>query len=317
MGWLLDSDPALRWQIERDLLGEPESVWEATRGRIATEGMGQRLLDLQDEDGQWAGGSYFPERNETRSLRSPDDDKGQSYIATTWTLNALREWGLDAKVLGDTGERIRAHSRWDYDDLPYWGGEVDCCINAFTLANGAWLGIDMTELAAWFPQHQLADGGWNCEWVEGSVRSSFHSTLNSLRDILAYERIVGPQPDLTAARHRAHEYLLQRRLLYRLSSGEVVGPWVANIVYPFRWKYTALRALDYFRDASDFDGTPRDERMSDAVEIVRQAEGPDGRWIQGGRYPGEVWFDVDVKAGERSPWLTFFATRALAWWDGQ
>ena len=60
IAWLLDSDPALRWQVERDLVGEPPEVWEATRARIATEGFGARLLALQDPDGQWAGGAFFP-----------------------------------------------------------------------------------------------------------------------------------------------------------------------------------------------------------------------------------------------------------------
>ena len=163
--WLLDTDPALRWQVERDLAGEPEPVWRATRARVATEGFGARLLALQDADGQWAGGAYFP--------AEPDGSPGQPWVATTWSLNSLREWGVDAAVLGDTGERLAANSRWEYDDLPYWGGEVDCCINGYTLANGVWLGVDVSALAGWFVEHRLEDGGWNCEWVEGATRSSY------------------------------------------------------------------------------------------------------------------------------------------------
>ena len=142
--WMLDSDPALKWQVERDILGLPESEWQKTRALTATEGIGARLLALQDEDGQWAGGAYFPTREDARALPYVEGEKGQPYIATTWTLNSLREWGVDASALGDTADRLDAGCKWEYDDLPYWGGEVDCCINAFTVSNGAWLGRDMS-----------------------------------------------------------------------------------------------------------------------------------------------------------------------------
>lgn len=315
LGWLLDTDPALRWQVERDLAGASEETWQATRARVATEGLGARLLALQDPDGQWAGGAYFPKRADPRALNHPDDDEGQPYTATTWTLNTLREWGLDASALAGTAEKLASHSRWEYDDLPYWGGEVDCCINAFTLANGAWLGADVAGLPAWFVEHQLADGGWNCEWVEGSTRSSFHSTLNSLAGILWYERAVGGHDALRAARHRAQEYLLSRRLLYTLGSGEPVGPWVGYLAYPFRWPYSALRALDFLRQASLYDRVAPDPRASEAIELVRSARGEDGRWLQGTRFKGQLWFEIDAPIGEPSPWLTFYAARVLDWWD--
>src|SRR5262245_12666185 len=120
--WLLDSDPALRWQVERDLLGLRREVWEATRARVATEGFGARLLALQDPDGQWAGGAFFPRGFDFSTAGT----EGQPWTATTWSLNSLREWGVDARVLGDTAARLASNSRWEYDDLPYWGGEVDC-----------------------------------------------------------------------------------------------------------------------------------------------------------------------------------------------
>src|SRR5262245_45904213 len=124
--WLLDCDPALRWQVERDIVGAAEEVWQATRARVATEGFGARLLALQDPDGQWAGGAYVPKGYDFSSPEAAQG--GQPYTATTWALNMLREWGLNAAVLGDTAERLAANCRWERDDLPYWGGEVDCCI---------------------------------------------------------------------------------------------------------------------------------------------------------------------------------------------
>lgn len=188
--WLLDSDPTLRWQVERDLAGLPPETWEATRARIATEGFGAEILSHQDSDGQWAGGAYFPADFDFNGPEAADD-AGQPYTATTWSLNALREWGLDAAVLAGTADLLAKNSTWEYENLPYWDGEVDCCINVFTLANGVWLGADVAGLAQWFIDHQLPDGGWNCEWVEGSTRSSFHSTINSLKGLLFYEEAVG------------------------------------------------------------------------------------------------------------------------------
>ena len=212
LDWLLDSDPALRWQVERDLAGASQEAWGATRARIATEGFGAQLLALQDPDGQWAGGAYFPGDFDFQGPEAAED-AGQPWTATTWTLNALRDWGLDSAALAETADLLAANSRWEYDDLPYWGGEVDCCINAYTLANGVWLGADVSGIAQWFIDHRMPDGGWNCEWVEGSTRSSFHSTLNSLDGLLYYEASTGGSDALRAARRAGEEYLLERRLL--------------------------------------------------------------------------------------------------------
>jgi hypothetical protein len=312
--WLRDSDPALRWQVERDLAGAPREAWDATRARIATEGFGARLIALQDPDGQWAGGSFFPGDFDFGGQEA-QQGAGQPWTATTWTLNTLRDWGLDASALPGTADLLDANSRWDYEGLPYWGGEVDCCINAYTLANGAWLGADVRALAEWFPVHRMADGGWNCEWVNGSTRSSFHSTLNVLKGLLYYEAVTGASEALFAARKAGEEYLLERRLLRTLSAGAVVGPWVEMFAYPFRWQYSALKAVDYFLAAARHDGVPPDPRLAEAIAVIRAAQQPDGTWIQEARTPGRVWFEIDVPPGEPSRWLTFHATRALTQWD--
>nr|WP_033295151.1 squalene cyclase [Amycolatopsis jejuensis] len=309
--WLLDSDPALRWQVERDLAGAPPEVWTATRAKVATEGFGAQLLARQDPDGQWAGGAYFP------AEFRPSPDSGQPWTATTWSLTALREWGLDPTVLRArrTAELIAENSRWEYENLPYWGGEVDVCINAWTLANGLWLGADVTGITRWFLDHRMADGGWNCEWVEGSTRSSFHSTLNALKGLLAYDIATGCTDETLAARRAGEEYLLQRGLLRRRSTGEQVAPWVDHFTYPFRWRYSALNAVEYFREAALVDDVPPEPRLAEAVDRIRAARQPDGTWLQNDPMHGEVWFDVDVPAGAPSKWLTLYGTRVLDWWD--
>lgn len=238
-------------------------------------------------------------------------------METTWTLNSLREWGLDPAILGElrTAELLAENGRWEYKDLPYWSGEVDCCINAWTVANGVLLGVDVSGLVEWFIEHRLPDGGWNCEWVEGSRRSSFHSTLNSLKGLLAFDAATGGNGDSRQARHAGSEYLLQRNLWRRRSTGEQVGPWVDRFAFPFRWTYSVFNAADYFREAALFDGVRPDSRMGEAIEMIRAARQPDGRWRQAGRQPGRVWFETDTSAGEPSKWLTLIGTRVLAWWD--
>jgi len=182
------------------------------------DGFGAQLLACQDEDGQWAGGANFP-------ADATQAEPGQPWTATTWSLNALREWGVEVAALrADTAGLLQRNARWEYDDLPYWGGEVDACINGYTLANGAWLGADVSTIADWFVEHRLTDGGWNCMWVQGSRRSSFHSTLNSLVGILDHEIRSGGAPALRQARRDGEQYLLQRGLMRRLSTGEVHAP---------------------------------------------------------------------------------------------
>ncbi len=308
--WLLDTDPALRWQVERDLVGADEATWQATRARVATEGFGARLLALQDPDGRWAAGAHFP-----TTVTHPvawGDRESQPWLATSWSLKALREWGLDPAVLGDTPQRLAA-ARWEYDDLPFWGGEVDVCINAFTLAAGAWLGVDVSGLRDWFAEHRLADGGWNCDWVDGATVSSYHSTLNALVGLRELTELGGGCT--RELRRPAEEYLLSRRLRLRATTGEPVGDWVDRLEYPFRWRYSTLRALDHFRAVGQLDATPGDPRLADAIEVLRAQRGPDGTWHQGRRDPGAVWFLVDAPEGEPSRWLTFTALRVLRWWD--
>lgn len=306
--WLLDSDPALRWQVERDLLGADEQTWEATRARVATEGFGAELLSRQDADGQWAGGPFFP-----AGFRG---EGPQPWTATTWVLKDLREWGVDAAVLAGTAEKLEP-VRWEYEEMPYWGGEVDVCINSWTLSNGLWLGADVDGIVDWFLDHQLPDGGWNCEWVDGSTRSSFHSTLNALVGLLDYQQRTGDSARVADARAAGEEYLLVRSLFKRLSTGEPYSMNAFSLAHPRRAYYSILAAADYFRDAGLTDGTAPDPRLAEAIERIRAQRQDDGTWLQGHRLAGDVWVHVDAPTGEPSKWVTAQAMRVLDWWDAE
>jgi hypothetical protein len=68
---------------------------------------------------------------------------------------------------------------------------------------------------------QLPDGGWNCEAPERSTRSSFNTTICVLEALPEYERAGNGTPAVTEARLRGQEYLLERQLLRRRSTGQV------------------------------------------------------------------------------------------------
>ncbi|MFB0836121.1 hypothetical protein ACX8Z9_14135 [Arthrobacter halodurans] len=298
--WLLESDPSLRWQVMRDLLDEPAPAVDAERKRVAREGWGAQLLALQDERGYW-GGDEYGEDGDRRSVM--------------WTLALLRRLGADPKdpAVAAAADRVRDGVTWrHWDNLPYFHGEVEPCVNGGVLAQGAYfgeVGAGSDRIVARLFEEQLDDGGWNCEAPE-STRSSFDTTLCVVEGLLEYERAVPGAPDEVArARRRGEEYLLERSLFRRLSTGDVVENRYLNFSFPPYWFYDVLRALDHFRDA----GGPFDPRLEHAVEAVVGRRGEDGRWAAGIRWPGETHFDVDAPEGEPSRWNTLRALRVLRW----
>ncbi|MGH8913444.1 MAG: squalene cyclase [Acidimicrobiia bacterium] len=314
IGWLIDSDPSIRWQVMRDLLDAPESEWTAERAKVETEGWGARLLSHEDEDGQWAGGAFVPsdfDFSEWQKL-------GQPWTATTFSLSQLREFGLDP--FSDRAQRavelIGANSRWDEGGQPYWEGEVEECINGRTVADGAYFGVDVSSIVDRLVGERLNDGGWNCERVNGSVSSSFASTINVLEGLLEYERATGGTPESQEARKAGEEYLLKRSLFRRLSTGEPADERFLQFIHPNRWRYDVLRGLDYFRSSATLTGTAPDPRLDEAIGHVRSRRLEDGTWPLDWSPPGRVWFDVDDGEDRPSRWVTLRAMRVLIWWEG-
>jgi hypothetical protein len=310
--WLLDSDPAIRWQTLRDLCDAGPDVVAAERARVTTEGWGARLLALEDDDGQWEGGALFPARDGQPLPWTREE--GQPWSATAYSLVQLMDFGVDPD-----DERIRraialvqANSRWEHDGQPFFEGEVEPCINGMVVALGAYFGVDVDAVVARLLDEQLEDGGWNCEVENGSVRSSFHTTIRVLEGLLEHERATGGTTHATAARHRGEAYLLERRLLRRLSTGEVVDPAFLQFAYPTRWHYDVLRGLEYFRSTAE----RPDPRMDEALELVRAEQLADHTWLLDHTWKGAVPFAVDDGVGRPSRWNTLRALRVLRWADG-
>lgn len=311
MTWLLEGDPAIRWQALRDLTGAPAEEVAAERSRVAESGWGSILLSLQ-VDGQWAGGACFPSRDWRAPAGVVGDPEGQPWTATLPTLRLLREFGIDPQdpAVSAAVAGVREHSRWEYAGEPFFDGEVEPCINGGAVAIGAYFGEDVDGIVERLLGEQLGDGGWNCEAENGSVRSSFHSTICVLDGLLEYERAGGTH-DVTQVRRRGEEYLLTRGLFRRASTGEVVDPDWLLFSFPPQWHYDVLRGLDYFRSV----GGPPDPRLSEAVEQVRAKEQPDGRWLLENTHPGLVWFELEDGDSSPSRWNTLRALRVLRWHD--
>jgi hypothetical protein len=311
--WLLNSDPSIRWQVMRDLLDAPAPEYRAERAKVETEGWGARLLSYEDEDGQWAGGAFAPRDFEFREWQ----EVGQPWTATAFSLSQLREFGLDpaSNRARRAIEMIGANSRWDHAGEPYWEGEVEECINGRIVADGAYFGVDVSPLAHRLAGERLDDGGWNCERANGSVRSSFATTINVLEGLLEYERATGGTPESRGARKSGEDYLLERSLFRRLSTGEPADEQFLRFLHPSRWQYDVLRALDYFRSAAALTRAAPDPRLSEAVDHVRSRRREDGTWFLDRNLPGRVWFDMDDGVGKSSRWVTLRAMRVLRRWE--
>jgi hypothetical protein len=308
LDWLLDSDPAIRWQVLRDLVRAPSEVVAAERARVATEGWGARLLAVQGEDGQWAGGACFPAEGWRRH-----EEHGQPWTATLPTLQLLYDFGVDPR--SDRVRRavglVRDHCRWEHAGQPFFSGEVEPCINGRVVTLGTYFEQEVDGVVARLLGEQLDDGGWNCEVENGSVRSSFATTINVLEGLWAYERATGGSAASIAARRRGEEYLLERKLIRRKSTGEVINPDWQHFSFPIRWHYDVLRALEYFRSVED----RPDPRMDEAIELLRSKQQPDGTWLLENTHPGKIHFALEDGDGRPSRWNTLRALRVLSWYE--
>ena len=313
LDWMLDSDPSIRWQALRDLADAPAEVVAAERARVATEGWGARLLALQGEDGQWEGGALFPARRAgPADGDSSDQSEGQPWSATEPTLTLLRVFGVDpgSERVRRAVAQVREHCRWEYDALPFFDGEVEPCINGKTVVIGVYFGQDVEGIVARLLAEQLEDGGWNCEAERGSVRSSFDTTINVLEGLLAHEQATGGSTESIAMRRRGEQYLLERKLFRRKSTGEVVNPAWLKFSFPTRWHYDVLRALEYFRMTGD----PPDPRVDEAIQLLRSKQQPDGTWLLENTHAGKVHFRLEDGDGRPSRWNTLRALRVLNWY---
>ena len=306
--WLLASDPSIRWQAMRDLIGSPAGEVSAERARVATEGAAARLLALQASDGRWNGAAW-----------------NRGWNSTMHVLMLLRDMGLDPaceqarRAINLVRERVtwKGCGPRECDTNAFFEGETEPCINGQLAAVGAYFGQDVRRPIARLLAEQLPDGGWNCEAENGSARSSFNTTICVLEALLAYERLMGPSQELVDARLRGQEYLLDRRLYRRRSTGEAIrrdrkgGSDWTRFAFPTWWHYDVLRGLEYLYKA----GVAYDERMAEAIDLVASKRDGNCLWPLETRYPGVMPVELDEGEGLPSRWNTLRARRVLNWFQ--
>jgi len=302
ISWLLEGDPSIRWQVQRDLLNASSTKYESERRKIAKEGWGAKLLALQDSSGTWGGGIYGPK-----------------WISTTYTMLTLRLLGLQTnhpqakracKVFLDNGIYTDGGINFFSYSLKY----SETCVTSMILALLAYFRYPdeyIHSIASYLINQQMSDGGWNCESYKGATHSSFHTTLSALEGLYEYEYTYPEKKKaISKVRARGHEFLLAHRLYKSHRTGKVFDPKMTAMPFPPRWKYDFIRALDYFR-ACD---APRDERMSDAIELLQKKQKKDGLWPMNSGMSGLKYFDLEA-AGQPSRWNTLRALRILNWWN--
>ena len=305
--WLLAGDPAIRWQVLRDLVGARHRAVERERRRIARAGWGALLLARQDPAGTWAGG-----KSSDGGLYSP------KWISTTYTMLLLRDFGLPpanrrarkaCTLLLDGG--LQRDGGINYG----WRGKSETCITGMVLSILSYFEYDddrLDTLADHLLDRQMRDGGWNCQRPYGATHSSVHTTISVLEGLRHYELHRRRQVRaVRSARRRGREFLLRHRLFRSHRTGEIIKPIIIRFAFPPRWHYDILRALDYFQAI----GAPRDQRLADAIAIVRDSRRADGRWTLQNRYKGRTYFELE-RLGAPSRWNTLRALRVLKWWDG-
>ena len=294
--WLLDSDPSIRWQVMRDIVNAPAALVAAERARVANEGWGASLLDQQRADGQWGNGADHP-----------------FWWSNLYSLVFLRDLGVDpanARVRRAI-DLVRERVTWGpgFADSPFFEGEVEPCINGRVVALGAYFGERSDRLVDRLLNEQLGDGGWNCDAERGSVRSSFHTTICVLEGLLAFEQAFGATPAISEARHRGQEYLLERRLLRRLSTGAVIDAMWTRHAFPPLWHYDVLRALDNLRES----GLRGDARVDEAVAAVVSRRDASGRWPLDVRHRDTLYEGFAGAVGAPNRWVTMRARRVVDW----
>jgi hypothetical protein len=290
--WLLEGDPSIRWQTGNDLLHWPTELVKSQRRRVATDGWGRQLLDLQDGDGRWGNGLYSPK-----------------WTSTTYTLLQLRRFGLLPHPGAARGVELLLETGLGEDggiDLSVTIGEPEVCVTGMVLSLAAtYLPRDarVQGMIGFLEGRQLADGGWNCEATSPADHGSMHTTISVLEGLAAAGLEV-------AARHAAHEFLFRHHLYKSHRTGNVINPVFTRFSFPPRWHFDVLRALDYLATSE----AERDDRLVDAIELVEKKQRPDGTWLLQNTHPGRTFFKLEPN-GEPSRWNTLRCLRVLQWWN--
>jgi len=285
---------SVRWYTQRDLLDAPESVWAATRARVAEEGWGARLLALRADDGTWGGGLYQPK-----------------WTSTFYTLRLLVQLGIPSthaaardscRLLVDQGVTASgAVSLWS-------SGTTDTCVTAMLVSMACNLGLEdvpgVSSMMGYLVDNQMEDGGWNCR--QSSRHASFHTTLSTMEALFSFQKATHPDADLQCRWDRASRFFLNHQLYRSHRTGEIVRASFALPHFPTHWFFDVLRGLAHFADAN----APWDDRLDCALQELTRRERR-GRW-HASTHTGPMHFRLEPSWAP-SRMNTLRALRVM-WW---
>lgn len=298
MDWLLQGDPAIVYQAQRDLLHLASAELQKTRQTIARTGWGRAFLDQQRSDGHWGRGAYQPK-----------------WICTHYTLLDLKTLGILASHQACVkaanlllAGKVGLDGGINYArTIPY----SDVCINGMLLNIASYFlpgAGSLHPVVDYLLERQFTDGGWNCLYYQGATHGSFHTTISVLEGLAEYQLSGASycRAETSRAITRGLEFLLVHRLCRSHTTGKLVDPKMLLLSFPSRWKYDILRALELFRRAE----ASYDERMAEAIDVLQKKRRPDGRWPLQMKHPGQTHFEME-EAGHPSRWNTLRAIRVL------
>jgi hypothetical protein len=299
--WLLEGDPCIRWQVMRDLSGEDKASVAQERKKIATEGWGAQLLSHQDDKGLWGGALY-----------------NNKWLSTTYTLLLLRQMGLDPD---------NAQARFGCAALMEGGYRKNgliCFSKTMDAIDNGVAGMVLSILASFNYQdgrihtvvdfilsQQLEDGKWEPYPGNQNIRYTIDATWLCLEALREYASQYPEQSNRAAdAQDQGREFLLRHQLFKQEQTGEIIDPKRMFFSFPPRWHFDILAGLDYFHEC----GCKKDNRLEDAIGVLRSKQQPDGTWLLQNRHPGKTFFEME-EVGKPSRWNTLRAFRVLKWWE--
>lgn len=295
MKWLNEGDASVKYFVSKDLLDEDESIYKKYQRGIHKTGYVKKLIDLRDnETFRWGGGIYSPK-----------------WISTTYTMLDLKNFGIDSSL-----ECYQQSAKLLLDELwinysPKKEYPLDFCICGFLLNLCCYGNIKhdaLNDIVDLLLDYHMDDGAWNCDLAKKPRHSSLHTTINVLEGLLEYKRngYTYRIDEIDKAVSGAHEFILQHRLYKSDKTGDIIKKSFTMLSYPARWRYDILRALDYFREY----GLDYDERMADALNLLKKKQRKDSTWPVQQKYSGLVHFDYE-KMGGASRINTMRALRVL------
>lgn len=298
INWLLEGDVSIEYQTKRDLLEVPTEELVSLRKRMVTEGWGYNFLKRQKEDGHWGKGFYQPKWTSThytlldlKNLCVPKTEGIEKAIKKILKENKAEDGGINpAKTVKNS----------------------DACICGMFLNYACYYHIaedPLKSIIDFLIREQMYDGGFNCRANRsGATHSSVHTTISVLEGLYEYRHNGYTYKILKVAEmiSEAVEFLLMHRLYKSDTTGQIIHKQMTKMPYPTRWKYDYLRALDFFQKAEiNFDN-----RMEDALNLLKRKRRKDGTWSLNAKYPGQFHFQMEIP-GKASRMNTLRALRVL------